>query len=607
MRLLVADFETKDPHLRKNGQGPYLAINYPGYEFTVLLVAYMTEDGDCGATTDWSKLQHMLDTHDAIIGHNLMYDIGCLLYLNSVGAINFKLGTHIYYDTMIMAKLYNQNFYAYGLDYLGGILAGAKKESSLLHEFAWSTGIYQDSHKQVTGRNCKTRPSEAVLEKWCKTNMDAFPVEVLSQYAVQDVVVTRKLYDKLVDKLDYLDLSEYSTDLEITVDMKVRGVDIDLEQCHKVSAQFGQWSDEAAEKVYEHLGKRIELGKIQKQLAPALVELGYSIPRTDKGNYSVTDAWLEDQVGDVFEQIRTYRKALQKKRNFIDKIINYQQAIPEQYRDAKRGRLHPTLKLLGAHVTGRYSSGGGSGSLEVSVHQIPVRDEVFGKPCRSIFIPYKDETWVAGDFNSQESRLQVHYACLLGCDGADVIRDMWIADPHMSYHDTTAKITGLERAYAKTINLGLSYGMGEEKLTVQMGVSAMRGKAIIDQYHEMFPFMKQLQKACSASLKQHKYVKTISGNRLVIGKRGPDNRNPEKDGLSKVIQGSAARQCAAAMRAAYKAGMKILIVVHDEINISTPNPDEDVLNLQDCMQNAIQLCLPAVADVNSGHNWLEAK
>ncbi len=600
MRLLVLDAETRDPYLKRNGQGWVLGIHYPEYDFNVILFAYMTNDGKVGTTSDWDELQGLLDAHDAIIGHNLMYDIGCLLFVASRGCIKFNLEDKILFDTMIMAKLYNQNFNSYGLDYLGGVLVSQKKESSILHDFAWSTGLYKGPRKRV-------RPSEAVLEKWCKSNMDLFPREILDQYAVGDIKVTRKLYDRLLDKVSYLDLNEFSDDLKITIDMKLRGVDIDLEQCHAVQKQFEGMAREAEIKIYEELGEVVEIGKIQKQLAPALVNKGYDIPLTDKGNYSITDDWLEEQIGDVFENIRAYRKALQKNRNFIGKLIEYQTIIPEKYRDAKRGKLYPSLKLLGATVTGRFSSGGGPGSLEVSVHQIPTRDPVFSAPCRSVFIPYKGDTWVVGDFNSQESRLQVHDACLLGCAGADIVRDKWIANPLMSYHTEIATMIGIERDHAKTINLGLSYGMGNAKLIAALGVSRLQGEAILTQYHDMLGFMKQLQKKCSDALGINRYIKTLGGRKLCIGKRSAENRNPEKDGLSRRVQGSAADQCRAAMRKAYKEGLKITIVVHDEINISTSNSNTDRNRLKYCMETSLPLSVPVVADIGEGATWLEAK
>lgn len=606
MRLLVLDAETKDPHLKLYGQGWVFGIHYSEYMFDVLLFAYMTHDGKIGTTNDWDELQRLIDAHDAIIGHNLTYDIGSLLFVASRGYIRFKIGDKLLFDTMIMAKLYNQNFNSYSLDYLGGVLVSQKKESSILHDFAWSTGLYQSERTKITGRKVNSRPSDDVMEKWCKSNMGLFPREILDSYAVADIKVTRKLYDKLIDKVDYLDLSEFSEDLYITIDMKIRGVDIDLQQCKVVEKQFIDMAFDAEQQVYKELGQEIQIGKVQKQLAPLLVSKGYDIPVTDKGNYSITDDWLEEQTDTVFENIRTYRKAIQKNRNFIGKILKYQEAIPEKYRDNKRGKLYPSLKLLGATVTGRFSSGGGQGSLEVSIHQIPVRDPIFSAPCRSIFIPYKGEKWIVGDFNSQESRLQVHDACLLGCEGAEVVRDKWIADPLMSYHTEIANLIGIKRDHAKTINLGLSYGMGESKLIAALGVTYSEGKNILSQYHDMLTFMKQLQKKCSEALRINKYIKTLGGRKLCIAKRTFDNNHPEKDGLSRRVQGSAADQCRAAMRAAYRKGLKMTIVVHDEINISSANESDAVL-LKECMESAMKLCLPVVADIGIGSTWLEAK
>ena len=378
---------------------------------------------------------------------------------------------------------------------------------------------------------------------------------------------------------------------------------IDLKRAREVSEGFGDIQKTQEAIIYGIAGHEFNINGIQKQLAPVLVELGYKLDKTEKGNYTVGSDWLDEQQGEIIDAIKLYRKSSKMKKDFIDKIIAYQEAIPENHRNEDRGIMFPSMKILGATVTGRFSSGGGSGCKEVSIQQIPSRDPQFGQPCRSIFIPHEGETWSYGDYNSQESRIQVHYASLLGCNRVEEVVDDWNANPMMSFHDKVAELAQIDRSYAKAINLGLSYGMGEAKLIEGLGLSSREGKKLLVQYHEMVPFMKQLQKKASTAMSTNNYVKTLGGRRLTKGRE----KGAEKDGLSKLAQGSAADQCKRAMQAVWKEGISILFTVHDEINWSSKTPEEDVKKVQVLMEGVYKLQVPVVADMGTGKTWGEAK
>lgn len=602
-RILTIDAETHDPYLRRHGAGWAFKCNFPTYEFDVLGFAYITHEGDKGYTSDWNKVEQLLTSHDALLCHNSSYDVGCLMSLYSEGKLRFSLKEHYKYDTLILAKLYNQNFFSYSLDNLATLLLKVSKKSDLLHDWAWSTGLYQATQREATGRNVHTRPSEAVLDKFCKSNMILFPEEVVGEYAIGDVEATRGLFDFLMPKIpESVDLELYSDLQNICVKSKVKGVRIDLKRAREVQEEFMNKALQAQKAIHTIAGKEFNINSAA-QLAQVLIEKDHSLPKTEKGNYSTKAEVLESLHGDIIVEILRYKQANKMKRDFVDKIINYQEAIPKQHREADYGIMLPTMKILGATTTGRFSSGGGSGCLEVNIQQIPSRNKEFGEPCRSLFIPHRGETWGYSDFSSQESRLQVHYAKLLNCDGVDGVIDAWNADPSMSFHSKVAEVAHIDRTHAKTINLGLSYGMGALKLYRSLGVDEYKGQAILRQYHELLPFMQQLQKKAAAGLKANRYIKTIGGRKLVIGK----GRGAERDGLSKLIQGSAADQAKKAMQRCWKEGIDILFLVHDELNISSTFIRRDLEVLKECMEGAYKLLVPVLSDVGQGDSWLAAK
>lgn len=608
MKILTLDCETYDPSLLTYGQGWAFKYNFPEIDFEVLGFGYRTSDGILDYTDNWEELLKIINNHDAILCHNAIYDIGALICLYRD---KLQLNNIIIIDTVIEAKLVNQHHMSYSLDSLTEHYKLVRKESDILHNYAWLSGMYQQDHLKATGRNCHTRPSEAILNRYCMADMRKFPAKVVGEYCLKDIEATWSLHVELSKKLEQYDYARYSDLIKVCLDIKTRGVCIDLTKAKELSIRFKAIAVEAEKEVISALAVTSEFNiNSTKQLGEALISQGYKLPVTESGNPSLRSEWLEEQEDPIFKLIKRYRKALKVEKDFIQKLTAYQEIIPDKYKEEGRGWLFPSLKPLGATMTGRFTSGGGTGSLELSIHQIPRRDEEFGSPIRELFIAHKGERLVCCDFSSQESRLQVHYAKLLNCKGVQPIVDAWNADPIMKYHHKVAEMTGLEYDIAKMINLGLSYGMHAKTMSEKLGMSFEQGEAVIKQYHKLLPFMSQLQSIASKNMAKLGYIRTIGGRKLYIDppySYGGKIRTNESKALSKLIQGSASDQCITSMINAWKAGLKILFSVHDEIVISTDRPNSDLIELTNCMQNSYLLEIPMVAEGGIGDSWGEAK
>lgn len=275
--------------------------------------------------------------------------------------------------------------------------------------------------------------------------------------------------------------------------------------------------------------------------------------------------------------------------------------------------MFPTLKPLGATKTGRFTSGGGKGSLELNVLAISGRDEHFGMPIRELFLPYHDdEKIVCADFSNQEPRLQVHYAKVLSCAGADLMVKKWNDDPHMKLAKVVAEIAELDYNTAKTLLLGMSYGMGVAKAALKLNISYQAAKTLFNKLYTRIPFLKQLQEVTKQALKKNGYIKTIGGRKLFIDPPGEFNgkiSTKEHKGMSKLIQGSGLDQLWASMIAVEEVGLNFMLCVHDEMIISSKaiNAEKERDMLVDCMQNSYILYVPVIAEAGIGDNWLQAK
>ena len=192
-----------------------------------------------------------------------------------------------------------------------------------------------------------------------------------------------------------------------------------------------------------------------------------------------------------------------------------------------------------------------------------------------------------------------------------------------------AEIAKIPRKSAKTINLGLFYGMGVGKLSDQLGIEPGEAKSLINQYNERVPFVRQLADRVSDHAQKKGRVKTILGRQCRFDlwepksfgahKAYPYDKAVEEYGsniglkragtykaLNRLIQGSAADQIKKAMVELYKEGVIPMIQIHDELAISMEN-DSKKDKIIEIMENCLDMEIPSKVDLAIGNNWGEAK
>jgi DNA polymerase I-like protein with 3'-5' exonuclease and polymerase domains len=185
----------------------------------------------------------------------------------------------------------------------------------------------------------------------------------------------------------------------------------------------------------------------------------------------------------------------------------------------------------------------------------------------------------------------------------------------------------IPRSQAKTINLGLFYGMGKNKLQAELGVSKDVSDSLFRQYHNRVPFVKQLMDNVMQRAQESGKIRTLLGrlcrfhlwepNQFGIHKALPHDAALLEHGpgikraytykaLNKLIQGSAADMTKKAMIELHKEGIIPHIQVHDELDISVESP-EHANKIKDIMENAVDLEVPNKVDYESGPNWGQIK
>jgi DNA polymerase I-like protein with 3'-5' exonuclease and polymerase domains len=299
---------------------------------------------------------------------------------------------------------------------------------------------------------------------------------------------------------------------------------------------------------------------------------------------------------------------------FIDTIIKH----------SHKGRIHAEINQLrgdnGGTVTGRFSYS------NPNLQQIPARDKDLGPRIRSLFMPEEGHTWGVFDYNQQEPRLVVHYAALQNLYGVDEVLNLYKGG-NADFHTIVADMAEIPRYQAKTINLGLFYGMGKNKLQAELGVSKEKAEELFKQYHNKVPFVKQLMNNVMQRSQENGQIRTLLGrlcrfhlwepNQFGIHKALPHNTALTEHGpgirraytykaLNKLIQGSAADMTKKAMIELHKEGIIPHIQVHDELDISVKS-EKYASKIIEIMEDAVTLEVPNKIDYENGPNWGKIK
>jgi DNA polymerase I-like protein with 3'-5' exonuclease and polymerase domains len=417
-----------------------------------------------------------------------------------------------------------------------------------------------------------------------KSEMYKLPAMHVGAYAERDAEVTLGLWQEMKKEIisqDLEDIFDLESDLfHCLVDMRFKGVRVDIERAHAM----------------------------KKELITQEKELLHKI----KGETNIdTQIWAARSIANVFDaQAREINKA---HTTFLDSILRYEH----------KGRIHAEINQLrnagGGTVTGRFSY------QNPNLQQIPARNKDLGPKIRSLFIPEDGHRWGVFDYSQQEPRLVVHYASLYKLPSVYDVVDAYSNDSSADFHQTVADMADIPRTQAKTINLGLFYGMGKAKLQAELGVTKEKAADLFNTYHSRVPFVKQLMEKASNRAQDRGQIRTLLGrlcrfhlwepNQFGMHKALPHEEALREHGpgirraytykaLNKLIQGSAADMTKKAMLELYKEGIIPHIQIHDELDLSIEN-EEQAKKVIEIMEHAVTLEVPNKVDYESGNNWGE--
>ena len=598
---IAIDLETHDPGLKTTGPGWAIkkgkvigvALAVEGWKGYFPLAHPGGGNFDVKIFT--RQLKKILDLPCDKIFHNAIYDIGWL------SAMGLEVKGRII-DTMIAAPLIDENRRNYSLKEVAQEYIGETKSEAGLYEAAKDFGVD------------------------AKAEMHLLPAMYVGPYAEQDAAVTLKLWQTLKVEIIKQELTSVfnleSELLPILFQMKKRGVRVDIEKAERVKKDFKDTEKKILHSIHKECGFEMEiLSPLSIQKAFDKLKISYN--RTATGLPSFDKNFLLTHSNPFAQKIVQAREMNKAHTTFIDSILKH----------AHKGRIHADVNQLrsdtGGTISGRLSM------QNPNLQQIPARNPKISPKIRQLFIPEEGQKWGIFDYSQQEPRLLIHYGALVSestsWDVASVekLLNDYNNKPNTDFHQIVADMAQIPRKQAKTINLGMMYGMGKGKLMSELGLDKDDIDKVFKQYHSTVPFIKELTDRTMRRASEKGYIRTIMGrkcrfhlwepNHFGVHKALPrEQAEVEYGGMNKIkrawtykalnrlIQGSAADQTKMAMVKLYREGFLPMIQVHDELDMSFSS-EEEKKKIIEVMEHALDLRVPSKVDAEIGPSWGEAE
>lgn len=480
--------------------------------------------------------------------------------------------------------------------------------------------------------------------------VDFKDVDLLSEYAERDAIVTWELYlaltegkspikpvkhmmmtpEKLKEQGQMSSREEFfrtqeSSMLEVVQAMERRGIMLDEVKIRRAAWGVEQELEKLHGEILVEAGGHFNVASNQ-QLGRALfgdqrkpwdpepaIKVGLGIPctnRTKKGQASVDKKTLA---------------LIQHHHPIIPKVLRYSalDKLYNTYVNTKTGLLsytdegnilHTSLNPVGT-VTGRFSSS------QPNLQNIPKRADVGAISIRSCFRARPGYVLIDVDYSQFELRMMAIFS-----------RDKRLMEVYQTdgdVHQMTADECRVTRPVAKTLNFGLLYGLGPANLSMTLTVEGepteeMVAKQYIEAFFKTYSGIHSWRIDWIQSHRDQGFVKLITGRpRCVpdIMSGSKDRRlGAERELINNTIQGSVGDWIKQAMirchhhRDLRKMDAHILLQIHDELLFEVPEKvateaKEIITDLMIQPPDGLthELVVPIRVNAEVGPNWKELK
>ncbi|MHB8110926.1 MAG: DNA polymerase I [Syntrophorhabdaceae bacterium] len=507
-------------------------------------------------------------------------------------------------------------FYSGEIEDLFSVLSGASEIVAHNFKTLWAVAGDKMSNRKIFDTMLaaylvnplrKDFSAAGIIEEYLDINVsgiDASPD--LRRYAAY----LPELSAVLLDQLEELDLKRlfFETELplvEVLADMEIAGVRVDRRKLGEISRDFDQRLTTIVKEIYVHSDGPFNINSPQQLCRVLFDTLGLTPVKKTKTGYSTDTGVLEALAenhplpGIILE----YRSLTKLKNTYID-------VLPTLI-NPKTGRIHTTFNQMVA-ATGRLSSS------DPNLQNIPIRGEE-GPKIRECFVPADGYLLLSSDYSQIELRVLAHLS-----------RDDELIEAFRRNEDIHSRIAGgvfgvspenvtpdMRRA-AKVINFGIIYGMSAFGLSKQLGVNQREAQNYIDHYFERYRAVREFMDGVKETARSCGFVRTLLGRMRFIPEL--NNSDPavrqlgERIAMNTPIQGTAADIIKMAMinihRKIRQQGLssRLILQIHDELlsEIAENETTTMVDMVRAEMENVVQLDVPLIVSIGTGHSWAEA-
>jgi DNA polymerase I-like protein with 3'-5' exonuclease and polymerase domains len=464
------------------------------------------------------------------------------------------------------------------------------------------------------------------MTKGVGKQVEIHPFDAVEKYTFLDAKYTWLVYLELRRRLEEQGLENL---MRLEMDllgallrMNAAGSVIDVEALTTLDASLVQQLTVLEANVYKAVGCAFPLGsnpeKI-KVLFGAKEDGGQGLrPRklTGTGGPSVDQAALEAYAGknDVVDALLAHSEVAKLRSTYT---LPYLGGVTTRTTGGKtkevaveslivNGKIHTTFNPIGAD-TGRFTS------KYPNLQNVPRPSTPNGKAIRGLFIGGDGMKLVVADYSQIEPRVLTDFS-----------EDPTMLHAYLTGQDiytTLADPLGLTRSAGKVLVLSQAYGIGDDKMAADLGVSKTRVKEIKADFNKHFPNLERYKQQVIRECKQSKPVRveTILGRRrylpeLFAGEKW-ERARAERQAFNTKIQGSAADIIKLAMVRLDRALLGVpdtsmTLTIHDEIVTRTPAEHADLVaeKVRVAMEGITLLKkVPLVADLKIVDKWAEAK
>ena len=463
--------------------------------------------------------------------------------------------------------------------------------------------------------------------------------EEMGEYCVQDVKVTKALWEKIQKE----NLPENPSKREhefsaIIKQQELDGIAFDVEKARTFHAELLGLKNELYEELVDNIPPKIVPMKTCEYFLDP--ETGNKYKLKGDAPDAKTKSRLKD--GPLRKKVTNFNPAsrLQIANFFIEKY-GWE---PEDYTGEGRpkvdesvlGKLdYPEAKLLSKYLTiikrlGMLSDGAEAWlKLEVdgrihgqvnpcgavttrcthrrpNMSQVPRVNALYGKTCRELFYAPEGFCMVGADMSGLELRALAHYT--FPHDNGKYRDAILNGDIH-SANQEAADLP--DRNMAKVLIYALCYGAGNQKLGAIVGGGMSEGAELRERFLRNMPALKRVQDGVKAALDHRDYLKAVDGRRLKI--------RSKHSALNTLLQscGSIAMKEATCLmhrkfrEHGYSKEDVIMVAhVHDEVQLQVRKELADnvgritVQSMRDAGEN-LSLNCPLDGEYKVGRNWAE--